>query len=137
VDLVGHEAATRAAPRAHRWTRALSGSAFALRLGSKIPPFAWTLIDRLGIRASPARGLQRLVERGVDTTLIYGDDEVLAKMQRRARADLRALQRSPRFRLSIIKGMDHALMRTKERRQLHEQLVRDMLATHIAPGPRN
>jgi dienelactone hydrolase len=137
VDLVGHEAATRAAPRAHRWTRALSGSAFALRLGSKIPPFAWTLIDRLGIRPSPARGLQRLVERGVDTTLIYGDDQILAKMQRRARADLRTLEHSPRFRLSIIVGMDHALMRTKERKQLHEQLVRAIVATHIAPARRS
>jgi hypothetical protein len=81
--------------------------------------------------------LYRLVERGVDTTLIYGDDEVLAKMQRRARSDLRTLERSPRFRLSIIKGMDHALMRTKERKQLHEQLVRDMLTTHIAPARKN
>ncbi|MEY2458950.1 MAG: hypothetical protein QOG30_780 [Acidimicrobiaceae bacterium] len=136
-DLVGSEAATRAAPAARRWTRAWSGSTFALRAGAKIPPIAWRMIDRLGIRPSPARGLYRLVERGVDTTLIYGDDEVLAKMQRRARSDLRTLERSPRFRLSIIKGMDHALMRTKERKQLHEQLVRDMLTTHIAPARKN
>jgi alpha-beta hydrolase superfamily lysophospholipase len=133
-DLVGKAAATRAAPRAHRWTRTFSGSAFSRRLGTKIPPLAWTMIARLGIRASPAHGLHRLVERGVDTTLIYGDDEVLAKLLRRARADLRTLDRSPLFRLSIITGMDHALMRTKERTLLHEQLVREIVAAHIAPA---
>ena len=137
ADLLGQGAETRAAPRARRWTRALSGSTLALRLGTKIPPLAWTMIDRFGIRASPARGLHRLVERGVETTLIYGDDEVLAKMKRRARADLRTLERSPRFRMSIIKGMDHALMRTKERKLLHEQLVRDMVVTHITPAPQS
>ena len=136
-DLLGQPTATRAAPGARAWTRRFSGSTFAARLGPKIPMLAWTIVDRLGVRASPARGLHRLVERGVDTTLIYGDDDVLAKFQRRARADLRTLERSPRFRLSIIKGMDHALMRTKERRLLHEQLARDMLATHIAPAPKS
>ncbi|HEV7556164.1 MAG TPA: hypothetical protein VGO00_11940, partial [Kofleriaceae bacterium] len=122
------------APPARRWTRAWSGSTTALRLGTMIPPLVWTMIDRFGIRPSPARGLHRLVEQGVDTTLIYGDDHVLEKMQRRARADLRTLERSPRFRLSIIVGMDHALMRTKERKQLHDQLVREIVATHIAPA---
>jgi dienelactone hydrolase len=133
-DLLGQEVATRAAPPEHRWAKLLSGSSFGGWLGSKTPPLAWTIVDRLGLRASPARGLHRLVERGVDTTLVYGDDAVFDKLQRRARADLRKLERSPRFRLSIIVGMDHALMRTKERKQLHEQLVREIVAAHIAPA---
>lgn len=135
ADLLAGEPAPRAAPAARRWTRALSGSNIAARLDPKIPPLAWTVIDRLGIRASPARGLHRLVERGVDTTLFFGDDEVLAKLQRRARADLRTLEGSPGFRLLVIAGMDHALMRTKERKRLHAQLVHEIVATHIAPAP--
>jgi alpha-beta hydrolase superfamily lysophospholipase len=133
-DLLADETAIRAAPPAHRWTRVLSGSDLAARLNTKIPPFVWTLIDRLGIRASPARGLHRLVERGVDTTVIFGDDEVLAKFQRRARADLRALEGSPRFHMSIIAGMDHALMRTRERKVLYAQLLQEIVSTHIPPS---
>jgi hypothetical protein len=134
ADLLEGEPAPRAAPPARRWTRALAGSDIAARLNLTIPPFAWTMIDRLGIRASPARGLHRLVERGVDTTMFFGDDEVFAKLQRRARADLRTLEGSPGFRLLVIEGMDHALMRTKERKQLHAQLLETIVATHIAPA---
>ena len=48
------------------------------------------------------------------------------------------LVRAVRFELKTQRRlqMDHALMRTKERRLLHEQLAREMVATHIAPTTR-
>lgn len=133
-DLLEDADSPRAAPRAHKWTRLMSGTKAAKRLGTVIPPFAWTLIDRLGIRASPARGLYKAIENDVDVSLIYGDDEVFAKFQRRAAGDVRALTRSPRFHLSVVAGMDHALMRTRERRLLHDQLVESITSMYLRTG---
>jgi dienelactone hydrolase len=93
----------------------------------RLPASAWYALDRMGVHRSPARGLERAADNGVEVVLVYGDqDHGLAQLQERARMNLSRLQRRPRFRLELVEGLDHAMLLREPRER-----VADVLTAHV------
>jgi alpha-beta hydrolase superfamily lysophospholipase len=127
----------RATPATRSFVRRLAGHAdLRERVVHRLPPLAWFALDRLHVHASPARALERLVDNGVDTLLVYGeDDDGLAQLHQRGGHLLRRLERRPGFRLEIVPGMDHALFIRRHREVVAELLYDHVLATFGSPAP--
>jgi len=98
-----------------------------------VPPALWWLLERLGLHHSPARGLERLAERGVKVQLICCELEA-RQFTRRARWTMRRLQRSGLVRLHVLPpGADHTLFGAAAR-QLASEAFLDFVLAGFGPG---
>ncbi len=113
-------AATRKA-----WVKKLPAHDRLAALGDKMPGAVWWVFDRIGAELPPAKALGRLVERGVETLVVCGENE--ARVIRRGEsAFLRRMERTGSFRLEMVPGIDHELFQRAARDRV-EQLLTDHL----------
>jgi hypothetical protein len=68
------------------------------------------------------------VDKGVDTFIGYGTDNLLTMLTQRSKYALRRLEQRPNFHLEVVDGMDHLLMLRR-----HRQRMADALTAHIVP----
>lgn len=121
-------AAERSLRPSPRWIRRLGNTSLLARTEAHIPDQAWWLLHRLGVVASPAAVLRRLVAAGTTSLLVCGPMEI-RPFRDRAALDLRALQRSPAFRLEVLDDLDHSLLRSAPRQRALSLLHEHLLAT--------
>lgn len=113
-------AATRKA-----WVKKLPAHDRLAALGDKMPGVVWWVFDRIGAELPPAKALGRLVDRGVDSLVVCGENEARVICRGETGA-LRRMQRTGSFRLEVIPGIDHELFQRSARDR-----VEQMLTTHL------
>jgi pimeloyl-ACP methyl ester carboxylesterase len=121
------------------WIKALRRFEVLGRLGEhRVPPALWWLLDKSGMQAHPARALEKLAARGVDTLLVCGDVEALP-FQRRAKWAMRRLVASGATRFEILHGTDHTLFGASARARatslIAEHVLKDLGAGHEVVRP--
>jgi pimeloyl-ACP methyl ester carboxylesterase len=85
----------------------------------RLPRLLWRALDAVRVSPSRARSLQEIVDRGVETFLVYGaDDFFLVRLNETSSWHLDRLRRHPRFRFATVEGLDHALMAPGPRDEL-------------------
>lgn len=91
----------------------------------RLPRLFWRALDGVDLVHSRARGLQELVDHGVETLLLYGaSDFFLVRLNETSSWHLDRLRRDPRFRFATIEGLDHALMAAGPRARVVAELTR-------------
>jgi alpha-beta hydrolase superfamily lysophospholipase len=121
------------------WVRRLPAHDALASLGERSPAAAWWLFNRIGAELPPARVLERLVGRGVDTFVVAGTREAWV-MSRGEKAALRRLGVTHNFSLNVIHGLDHELFRRSARDRVEGELTehlteRFLAATKRLPSP--
>lgn len=115
-----------------RWVRALPAHDLLGGLVDRLPDPAWWVINRVAVASPPARILERLVGRGVDTFIVCGEKEARV-LRRGQRAPLRRLDRSGLFHLDVVPGIDHELF-ARRSRDLVGPMVTHRVLAGSAPG---
>jgi pimeloyl-ACP methyl ester carboxylesterase len=126
--LAGAGDVNRALPPSRSFIRRVSASGLGDRLKDRLPPLLWHVLDRLHIHPAPTHALERIVDKGVDTFIGYGTDNLLTMLTQRSKYALRRLEQRPNFHLEVVDGMDHLLMLRR-----HRQRMADALTAHIVP----
>jgi hypothetical protein len=104
----------------HRWRH---------HLLVRVPAPVWRVLDRTGLVASRARAMQRAVDEGADTLVVYGADDVyLWRVRRDSAWHLDALEHRPNFRLVTVEGLDHGLMSPEGRDEVVRHLTEHVVA---------
>jgi pimeloyl-ACP methyl ester carboxylesterase len=117
------------------WIKRLRRFDWLVRFGElQAPPSMWWVLDKVGLQAHPARGLEALANRGVSTLLICGDVEA-RPFQRRAKWAMRQLIRSRATRFEILSDSDHTLFGAGARARATALIVDYVLAS-VPRGPR-
>jgi hypothetical protein len=114
----------------HRWRH---------HLLVRVPAPVWRVLDRTGLVASRARAMQRAVDEGADTLVVYGaDDFYLWRVRRDSAWHLDALEHRPNFRLVTVEGLDHGLMSPEGRDEVVRHLTEHVVAAYdpVSPGVR-
>ncbi len=96
------------------------------------PQFVWALLDRAGIRASPAAGFRSLVRGGTQVMLVFGDED-FAPYRRQVGRVLRRLVGTGRLELVRISDLDHALLASVPRREAVDALTATVTNWWAAP----
>jgi hypothetical protein len=118
-----------------RWVRALPAHDFLGGLVDRLPDAAWWLINRVAVANPPARILERLVDSGVDTYIVCGENE--ARVLRRGQAKaMRRLDRTGRFHLVVVPGIDHELFARSSRDRVSPLVTDRVLSARPVPSPR-
>jgi dienelactone hydrolase len=129
ADVTAGELEDVAPPHDGRARRALK------RAVPLVPTPVWWAADRVGAFPSRARQLQQLVAHGVDTLLVYGDDDPhYTPLVKTSAWHVRRLQRGPRFGLALVPGLDHGMMLPARRAQVAELMTAHVLARLDPPG---
>lgn len=102
--------------------RRLGGAPQLVWLKQRLPAFVWQLLDLTGLHPVPTAGLERAVDRGVDTLMIASVFDA-ATYQRRSSKTLRRLEETGRFRLSVVSDIDHSLQIERARRRVSTELT--------------
>ena len=131
-------ASGRVSPRVTlRWEQALEAGSWPASVASRhprVPQRVWWTVNRLLLDDPAASTLQRLVRRGTDVTVICGPPD-FAPLALGEQATLRRLERSERFHLQVISGLDHAGLVIEQRESLKEALSKEILGRYIVAGP--
>ena len=118
-----------------RWVRALPAHDLLGSIVERMPDGAWWIINRVAVGSPPARILEKLVDRGVDTYIVCGESE--ARVMRRGQAAaFRRLARTGRFHLEVMSGIDHELFARASRDRVGpvvtERILRSVTTTEPA-----
>jgi pimeloyl-ACP methyl ester carboxylesterase len=84
------------------------------RISKRLPSSAWWIINRIAVEITPARRLARVVDAGVDVLIIAGTDEGRWLKGGESRT-LHRLERTGRFRIDVIPGLEHSLFEQRTR----------------------
>ncbi len=83
-----------------------------------VPSVAWWALDKLGLYPTPARALEKVVERGTELLVVYAEPDYSWFTKRSSRWGMRRLERSGRCRLEVVESMDHSLFNFAGRSEL-------------------
>jgi alpha-beta hydrolase superfamily lysophospholipase len=108
-----------------RWARSLPGYDFLGGQAHRLPDAAWWIINRVAVKAPPARSLTKVLEAGVNVYVIAGDYEARLLSRGEART-MRRLNRSRRFRMEVIPDLEHSLFERHGR-----ELATKLLTEHV------
>ncbi len=115
------------------WVRGLGNTRLLAKLESRIPDPFWWFLHKVRLVRSPAAGIGMLVAAGTGTYLMCGPAEI-RPFRERSGTQLRSLGRSEQFRLDVVEGLDHSLLR-REPRDRALALLLEHLASRYAPAP--
>jgi pimeloyl-ACP methyl ester carboxylesterase len=96
--------------------------AFVGRVHDALPALVWRLLDRTGVRRCSANKFQGLLDNGVETFLVFGDND-LRPVWRKIGWRLRSLEKDPRFHLDILPVLDHSLLDYEGRVQTKDLIL--------------
>jgi len=102
-------------------------------LKHRLPAFVWQALDRLGLHPVPTTGLERAVDKGVDTLMVASTFDA-ATYQRRSAKTLRRLEQTGRFRLSVVVDIDHSLQIERARQRVAAELTAFVASRRVASG---
>jgi dienelactone hydrolase len=97
-----------------RWGHRMAGRRIPKAMLGALPEAAWSMINRVGVRRSPADWLKQLVDAGSDVLIVGGADESL-RIRRGANRLLRGLVSSQRLRFEVIDDLEHSLLGAEDR----------------------
>jgi alpha-beta hydrolase superfamily lysophospholipase len=96
----------------------------------RAPPAVWWLLDRIGVQAHPARGLEALATQGVSTLLICGESEA-RPFQRRAKWAMRRMTEAGALRFEVLPAIDHTLFGASARSRATSLITEHVLSTYL------
>jgi alpha-beta hydrolase superfamily lysophospholipase len=99
----------------------------AIARRTKVPTFVWSLVNRYLLENQSVGALERLVDDGVDTLLLCGEED-LQPIKLGAERALDRLEQSNRFRLTVLPKLDHAGLLIEERDALKGVLTEHVLS---------
>ena len=107
------------------WVRAIPAYDRLNKLVQRMPSSAWWIINRLAVDTPPARRLAQVVDTGANVFVIAGTDEGRWLRGGEERT-LRQLERTGRFHMEVIPGLEHTLFERHTR-----EIAAGMLSEHV------
>jgi alpha-beta hydrolase superfamily lysophospholipase len=113
------------------WVRAMPAYDQINRIAKRLPSGAWWIINRVAVETPPARRLGQVVDAGVNVLVIAGTDEGRWLRGGEGRT-LQKLERTGRFRMEVIPGLEHTLFERRTREVAVEILIDHVVANFAA-----
>jgi hypothetical protein len=107
------------------WVRSIPFYDRINKLVQRMPSSAWWIVNRLAVDTPPARRLAQVVDTGANVMVIAGTDEGRWLRGGEVRT-LRQLERTGRFRMEVIPGLEHTLFERHTR-----EIAAGMLSEHV------
>lgn len=104
------------------WVGTMPGYDRINRIAKRLPSSAWWIINRVAVETPPARRLGQVVDAGVNVLVIAGTDEGRWLRGGEGRT-LQKLERTGRFRMEVIPGLEHTLFERRTREVAVEILI--------------
>jgi alpha-beta hydrolase superfamily lysophospholipase len=92
-----------------RWSQSVTQMSIVPRLVRRMPEAMWWMVNRLFVKAIPARTLKRLTGLGANILIVAGSNEARVLSRGEGRT-IRNLTQSKRFRLDTIPFLEHSLL---------------------------
>jgi alpha-beta hydrolase superfamily lysophospholipase len=115
------------------WVRTMPAYDRINRIAKRLPSAAWWIINRVAVEMPPARRLGQVVDAGVNVLVIAGTDEGRWLRGGEGRT-LRQLERTGRFRMEVIPGLEHTLFERRTRDVAAGILTDHVVANFAAPS---
>jgi alpha-beta hydrolase superfamily lysophospholipase len=115
------------------WVRTMPAYDRINRIVQRLPSAAWWIINRVAVEMPPARRLGQVVDAGVNVLVIAGTDEGRWLRGGEGRT-LRQLERTGRFRMEVIPGLEHTLFERRTRDAAVEILIDHVVLNFAAPS---
>jgi hypothetical protein len=112
------------------WVHTMPGYDRINRIAKRLPSAAWWFINRVAVEMPPARRLGQVVGAGVNVLVIAGTDEGRWLRGGEGRT-LRQLERTGRFRMEVIPGLEHTLFERRTR-DVAVEILADHVVTNFA-----
>ena len=133
--------ATQEAPEGRReisggmkgWVRTMPAYDRINRIVQRLPSATWWIINRVAVETPPALRLKKAVDAGVNVLVIAGTDEG-RWLKRGEGGTLRQLERTGRFRMEVIPGLEHTLFEASTREVAVGILTEYVTRNFGAPG---
>jgi pimeloyl-ACP methyl ester carboxylesterase len=117
----GGLSARQARSSTRRWTRSITQMEIVRRLVRHMPEDMWWIVNRIIVKAIPARTLERLTGLGVNVLIVAGSPEARL-LHRGEHRTIRSLTESGRFRMDTIPFLEHSLLERTGREHVAQVL---------------
>jgi alpha-beta hydrolase superfamily lysophospholipase len=92
-----------------RWTRSITQMKILWKVVPHLPEDMWWIVNRLVVKAVPARTLERVTGLGVNVLIVAGSVEA-HDLRRGEHRTIRSLTESGRFRMDTVPHLEHSLL---------------------------
>jgi pimeloyl-ACP methyl ester carboxylesterase len=115
-----------------RWTRSIARLGLMRHAVRHMPEGGWWMVNRIIVRAIPAKTIECVTALGVDIFVVVGSYETRL-LQRGEQRTIRSLVTSGRLRIETIPGLEHSLFERTGREHVAD-IVFDYLVGRFAAG---